>query len=147
MHFLLPYPCVYLCYRFDNACARACACCACRVVNQLLTELDGVEGLTGVAVLAATSRPDLIDAALLRPGEAQCGTARVPTTVQQRCMTVQQPFMGLTEHADMIQLRLLCVVSPAEPFVVQQAVAVLHTQQDPSQHHALCYIHTTSALS
>jgi hypothetical protein len=38
------------------------------VVNQLLTELDGVEGLTGVAVLAATSRPDLIDAALLRPG-------------------------------------------------------------------------------
>jgi SpoVK/Ycf46/Vps4 family AAA+-type ATPase len=39
-----------------------------RVVNQLLTELDGVEGLRGVAVVAATSRPDLIDAALLRPG-------------------------------------------------------------------------------
>ncbi|GBF99634.1 hypothetical protein Rsub_12313 [Raphidocelis subcapitata] len=39
-----------------------------RVVNQLLTELDGVEGLKGVTVLAATSRPDLIDAALLRPG-------------------------------------------------------------------------------
>lgn len=39
-----------------------------RVVNQFLTELDGVEGLTGVYVLAATSRPDLIDAALLRPG-------------------------------------------------------------------------------
>ncbi|GAQ77615.1 Peroxisome biogenesis factor 1 [Klebsormidium nitens] len=39
-----------------------------RVVNQLLTELDGVEGLTGVFVLAATSRPDMIDAALLRPG-------------------------------------------------------------------------------
>ncbi|XP_039592798.1 peroxisome biogenesis factor 1 isoform X1 [Polypterus senegalus] len=39
-----------------------------RVVNQLLTELDGVEGLSGVYVLAATSRPDLIDPALLRPG-------------------------------------------------------------------------------
>ncbi len=39
-----------------------------RVVNQLLTELDGVEGLKGVFVLAATSRPDMIDAALLRPG-------------------------------------------------------------------------------
>ncbi|XP_014731104.1 PREDICTED: peroxisome biogenesis factor 1 isoform X1 [Sturnus vulgaris] len=39
-----------------------------RVVNQLLTELDGVEGLQGVYVLAATSRPDLIDPALLRPG-------------------------------------------------------------------------------
>ncbi|KAL9964534.1 hypothetical protein ACROYT_G028189 [Oculina patagonica] len=39
-----------------------------RVVNQLLTQLDGVEGLDGVYVLAATSRPDLIDPALLRPG-------------------------------------------------------------------------------
>eukprot|EP00004_Rigifila_ramosa_P026800 TRINITY_DN8496_c0_g1_i2.p1 TRINITY_DN8496_c0_g1~~TRINITY_DN8496_c0_g1_i2.p1 ORF type:complete len:1093 (-),score=227.60 TRINITY_DN8496_c0_g1_i2:38-3316(-) len=39
-----------------------------RVVNQFLTQLDGVEALTGVYVLAATSRPDLIDAALLRPG-------------------------------------------------------------------------------
>ncbi|EFA82983.1 peroxisomal biogenesis factor 1 [Heterostelium album PN500] len=39
-----------------------------RVVNQFLTELDGVEGLRGVYVLAATSRPDLIDPALLRPG-------------------------------------------------------------------------------
>ncbi|KAI0070853.1 AAA-domain-containing protein [Panus rudis PR-1116 ss-1] len=39
-----------------------------RVVNQLLTQLDGVEGLDGVYVLAATSRPDLIDSALLRPG-------------------------------------------------------------------------------
>ena len=39
-----------------------------RVVNQLLTQLDGVEGLVGVYILAATSRPDLIDPALLRPG-------------------------------------------------------------------------------
>lgn len=39
-----------------------------RVVNQLLTELDGVENVCGVWVLAATSRPDLIDPALLRPG-------------------------------------------------------------------------------
>ncbi|WVQ96774.1 hypothetical protein IAU59_003881 [Kwoniella sp. CBS 9459] len=39
-----------------------------RVVNQMLTEMDGAQGLTGVYVLAATSRPDLIDPALLRPG-------------------------------------------------------------------------------
>jgi peroxin-1 len=39
-----------------------------RVVNQLLTQLDGIEQLDGVYLLAATSRPDLIDQALLRPG-------------------------------------------------------------------------------
>ena len=39
-----------------------------RVVNAFLTELDGVEKLEGVVVLAATSRPDLVDPALLRPG-------------------------------------------------------------------------------
>lgn len=39
-----------------------------RVVNQLLTQMDGAESLSGVYVLAATSRPDLIDPALLRPG-------------------------------------------------------------------------------
>ncbi len=39
-----------------------------RMVNQLLTELDGVEELKGVVFIAATNRPDLIDPALLRPG-------------------------------------------------------------------------------
>ena len=34
----------------------------------MLTQMDGAEGLDGVYVLAATSRPDLIDSALLRPG-------------------------------------------------------------------------------
>ncbi|GAA0472188.1 CDC48 family AAA ATPase (plasmid) [Halococcus dombrowskii] len=39
-----------------------------RVVSQLLTELDGLEDLENVVVVAATNRPDLIDDALVRPG-------------------------------------------------------------------------------
>ncbi|MDD4250676.1 MAG: CDC48 family AAA ATPase [Candidatus ainarchaeum sp.] len=39
-----------------------------RMVNQLLTELDGVESLIDIVFIAATNRPDLIDPALLRPG-------------------------------------------------------------------------------
>ncbi len=39
-----------------------------RVVNQLLTEIDGLEEMEDVVVLAASNRPDIIDPALLRPG-------------------------------------------------------------------------------
>ena len=42
-----------------------------RVVSQLLTELDGLEPLTDVAIVAATNRPDAIDGALLRPGRIE----------------------------------------------------------------------------
>ena len=39
-----------------------------RVVNQLLTEIDGMEDLHDVAIIAATNRPDIIDPGLMRPG-------------------------------------------------------------------------------
>ena len=39
-----------------------------RVVNQLLTEMDGMEELHDISVIAATNRPDILDPALLRPG-------------------------------------------------------------------------------
>ncbi|MBI2654446.1 CDC48 family AAA ATPase [Candidatus Woesearchaeota archaeon] len=39
-----------------------------RVVNQLLTEIDGLEDLHDVVIIAATNRPDIVDTALLRPG-------------------------------------------------------------------------------
>ena len=39
-----------------------------RVVNQLLTEMDGVEGREGVWIMAATNRPDILDPAVMRPG-------------------------------------------------------------------------------
>lgn len=49
-----------------------------RVVNQLLTELDGAEERNSVFVLAISSRPDLVDPAVLRPGRIDC---RIDLTV------------------------------------------------------------------
>ncbi|MGC8663206.1 MAG: CDC48 family AAA ATPase [Thermoplasmata archaeon] len=39
-----------------------------RIVNQLLTSMDGIENMEGIVVIASTNRPDIIDPALLRPG-------------------------------------------------------------------------------
>jgi transitional endoplasmic reticulum ATPase len=39
-----------------------------RVISQMLTEMDGLQALNGVVIIAATNRPDIIDPALLRPG-------------------------------------------------------------------------------
>ncbi len=41
------------------------------VVSQILTELDGMEELKNVTILAATNRPDMLDEALLRPGRLE----------------------------------------------------------------------------
>ncbi|KAF9924142.1 hypothetical protein FBU30_005836 [Linnemannia zychae] len=53
-----------LCAKRDDSQSEASA----RVVNTLLTELDGMENRSAVYVIAATNRPDMIDPAMLRPG-------------------------------------------------------------------------------
>lgn len=57
------------------------------MVNQLLTEMDGVEDRQGVYILAATNRPDIIDPAILRPG-------RLDTIL----------YVGLPEQPDRVEI-------------------------------------------
>lgn len=64
-------PCVIFFDEFDALCPRRSSQDnhgTARVVNQLLTEMDGIESREGVFVLAASNRPDIIDPAVLRPG-------------------------------------------------------------------------------
>ncbi len=63
-------PCVIFFDELDAICPRRSddSDASSRVVNQLLTEMDGLEGRRQVFILAATNRPDMIDPAMLRPG-------------------------------------------------------------------------------
>ncbi|XP_048462372.1 peroxisome biogenesis factor 1 [Rhincodon typus] len=77
-----------------------------RVVNQLLTQLDGVEGLQGVYVLAATSRPDLIDPALLRPGRLDKSVYCPPPDQVARCEILKalSQSLSLADDVDLQQI-------------------------------------------
>lgn len=65
-------PCVIFFDEFDSLCPKrsdtAESSAGTRVVNQLLTEMDGIEERKGVFLMAATNRPDIVDPAVLRPG-------------------------------------------------------------------------------
>jgi len=65
-----------------------------RVVGQFLAELDGVEKLTGVVILAATNRPDMVDPALLRPGRFDMVVEIALPTEPERLAILQVQVRG-----------------------------------------------------
>ena len=77
-----------------------------RIVNQLLSELDGLEELRGVVILGATNRPDLIDPALLRPGRFDA-LVYVPipdAEARREILTVHTKRMALADDVDLKDL-------------------------------------------
>ena len=74
-----------------------------RIVNQLLTEMDGIEKLEGIVVLAATNRPDIIDPALLRPGRFDRLIYIPPPDLEARyeILKVHTKRMPLAEDVDL----------------------------------------------
>jgi len=64
-----------------------------QTINQLLTEMDGFSGNSGVIVLAATNRPDVLDSALLRPGrfDRQVTVDRPDVAGRVKILQVSQP--------------------------------------------------------
>lgn len=74
-----------------------------QTINQLLTEMDGFEGNTGVIVLAATNRPDVLDQALLRPGrfDRQVTVDRPDLEGRKRILGVHARGKSLSKDVDL----------------------------------------------
>jgi SpoVK/Ycf46/Vps4 family AAA+-type ATPase len=105
-----------------------------RVVNQFLTQLDGVEVLEGVYVMAATSRPDLVDPALLRPGRLdKCLYVGVPT-VEERAdiLRVISRKLNVAEDIDWN-----VVAAKTERYTGADLDALLYTAQLDAIHSQL----------
>uniref|UniRef100_A0A8D3DCV9 Peroxisomal ATPase PEX1 n=1 Tax=Scophthalmus maximus TaxID=52904 RepID=A0A8D3DCV9_SCOMX len=105
-----------------------------RVVNQLLTQLDGVEGLQGVYVLAASSRPDLIDPALLRPGRLDKSLYCPPPDLESRVEILRALSTGipLAAGVDLEQL-----AAGTEQFTGADLKALLYNAQLEAIHNSL----------
>jgi len=77
-----------------------------RVVNQMLTEIDGLEEMSDVVVIAATNRPELLDSALLRPGRFDRHILTVPPDFKTRLeiFKIHTNGMPLTKDVDLEEL-------------------------------------------
>ena len=77
-----------------------------RLVNQLLTEMDGVEGRSGVYVIAATNRVDMIDPAMIRPGRFdKVLYVSLPSDAQR--LSILQTLCRKTPCASSVNLELI----------------------------------------
>ncbi|KGO76882.1 ATPase, AAA-type, core [Penicillium italicum] len=107
-----------------------------RVVNQLLTQMDGAEGLSGVYVLAATSRPDLIDPALLRPGRLDksllCGMPNHADRVD-----IIRSVSEKLKMSDEVTSRLGDIAAETEGFSGADLQAVVYNAHLEAVHDAL----------
>lgn len=77
-----------------------------RVLTSLLNEMDGIEALVGVTILAATNRPEVIDPALMRPGRLDRLVYVSPPNVAARLkiLEIQARKMSLADDVDLTQL-------------------------------------------
>ncbi len=82
-----------------------------QTLNQLLVEMDGFEGNEGVIVIAATNRPDVLDAALLRPGrfDRQVTVSLPDIKGRERILAVH---MGKVPAADDVKLKYIAQGTP-----------------------------------
>ena len=71
-----------------------------QTLNQLLAEMDGFDPATGIVVLAATNRPEVLDPALLRPGRFDRQVTIPLPTLPERLAILQVHCQGKRLDAD-----------------------------------------------
>ncbi|KAK3821319.1 MAG: P-loop containing nucleoside triphosphate hydrolase protein [Benniella sp.] len=100
-----------LCSKRDDSQSEASA----RVVNTLLTELDGMENRSAVYVIAATNRPDIIDPAMLRPGRLDKLLYVQLPTMEER-LDILQTLARKTPLASDVKLEIVAADERCENF-------------------------------
>lgn len=120
-----------------------------RVLAQLLTEMDGIEQLKDVTVLAATNRPDRIDKALMRPGRID-RIIYVPlpdAATRREILNLQLHSMPISNEVDLDELVLQTdTYSGAEIIAVCKEAALLALEEDIKADRIMKK-HFTQALS
>ncbi len=119
-----------------------------RVVSQLLTELDGIQSLSGVVVLAATNRMDMVDPALLRAGrfDKLLYTPSPDKNARRKILEIQRKQRPLGADIDMERIAemtdgfsgadLTAVVNTAVSLVLQEYIAIYPKPEDAKKHAA-----------
>ncbi|MFA5019581.1 MAG: CDC48 family AAA ATPase [Candidatus Pacearchaeota archaeon] len=109
-----------------------------RVLNQLLAEMDGLEDLKEVIVIAATNRPDMLDTALLRPGRFD-RILLVPGPTEEGRLEILKVHTKKTPLAKDVSLQELakktegCVGADLENLVREAAMLALRENKDAKQ--------------
>ncbi len=104
------------------------------MISQLLTELDGIETLDNVVVMAATNRPDMLDYALLRPGRFDrmiyVQSPDYKTLIE--IFKIHTSNMPLAKDVDLKSLARMCAgYSGADVEALCREAAIIALRRDP----------------
>ncbi len=109
-----------------------------RVVNQILTEMDGLEDLSGVVVIGATNRPDILDSALLRPGRFDRLVYCAPPDMESRLEilkihTSEMPLAGDVDLKELARVTEDYVGSDLEAICREAAMLTIRENEDATE--------------
>uniref|UniRef100_A0A0N4ZPK9 AAA domain-containing protein n=1 Tax=Parastrongyloides trichosuri TaxID=131310 RepID=A0A0N4ZPK9_PARTI len=130
-----------------------------RLVNQLLTEMDGVEGRSDVYLIAATNRLDIVDPAILRPGRLDRKVyVGIPSVEDKIDILIKVSKYGKVPKVENYEytFKTICEMEKVKNFsgaditqLLHQAsmIAVRDIQEGESNHHSVTIQHFERALS